>query len=133
MILVVTMLFLMMDGHHFFLRAVGDTFTVIPLGQATLLNMGGITSQISTLIGMTFVLAIKISAPVLAPLLITYFCLGIIARAMPQLNIFFIGLPLQIALGLLTLVFFLPVMWNLFEKYFVDFQEDFYTLFYLLR
>jgi flagellar biosynthesis protein FliR len=132
-VLVITLLFLLLDGHHFFIRAISDTFTVIPLGQVSLLQSGSIADHLSQLISATFTLSIKISAPVLVPLLISYFCLGIIARAMPQLNIFFVGMPLQIALGILTLVFFLPIMWSMFEKYFTGFQESYYTLFYLLR
>jgi flagellar biosynthetic protein FliR len=50
-----------------------------------------------------FILALKVAVPLVAFLLLTDLSLGIIARVMPQMNVFIVGIPLKIAMGLLFL------------------------------
>jgi flagellar biosynthetic protein FliR len=49
-----------------------------------------------------FVMAIKISAPIMAVLLFTNMALGVVARTVPQINVFIVGFPLQISVGLIV-------------------------------
>jgi len=52
-----------------------------------------------------FLLAFKIAAPIVVTLLISDITLGIIARTVPQLNVFVIGLPLKVLLNYIILFF----------------------------
>ncbi|NLO39329.1 MAG: flagellar type III secretion system protein FliR, partial [Ruminiclostridium sp.] len=52
-----------------------------------------------------FVIGFKIAAPVTAAIFIVDVSLGVIARAVPQVNVFVIGMPLKILLGLLVILF----------------------------
>jgi flagellar biosynthesis protein FliR len=58
--------------------------------------------------GNAFVIALKVSAPVMVALMLTKVALGLTARTVPQMHIFIVAMPLQILLGLIFLGFSLP-------------------------
>ena len=110
-------IFLFVDAHHIFLTAIVDSFRILHLHD---LRFSGILFQrLVTLSGDVFVIAIKISAPIVAVLLFVNVGLGVIARTVPQINIFIVGIPLQIAVGLVflgvTAPIFLKVTMHLFQ------------------
>ncbi|HTP63784.1 MAG TPA: flagellar biosynthetic protein FliR [Geobacteraceae bacterium] len=96
------MLFFMTLGvHHLFIRAIVESYEVLPVGAW---HMSGelLHFVISATSGL-FVLAIKLAAPVMVSLLAAGMVLGIMARSFPQMNVFMISFPLNIGLGLLIL------------------------------
>ncbi|MBI3075655.1 MAG: flagellar biosynthetic protein FliR [Deltaproteobacteria bacterium] len=110
--LVALLLFLAVNAHHWFVQAVVRSFETIPPGGVHL----GADLQ-GTVMGMTasmFDLAIRLGAPVIAVLILTNVAFGLLARAVPQLNIFILSFPLQIGVGLaavgLSLTFFAAVL-----------------------
>jgi flagellar biosynthesis protein FliR len=101
------LLFMVVNAHHLFLSAITDSYGVLPpLGVRF---SGSLAQLLLRLSGEVFVIAIKISAPVLAVLIFLNIGMGIIARTVPQMNIFAINFPLQIGVGLLFLGLFVPV------------------------
>ncbi len=94
-------LFFSMDLHHTLLRSVADLFAVWPPGshQASALDIEWMIRAG----GQMYVRGLLIVAPVVASLLLTELGLGLVARTMPQINVFTLGLPLKIAVGLATL------------------------------
>jgi flagellar biosynthetic protein FliR len=92
--------------HHLFLLVIDKSFISFPIGTtpniATLLN--GIVSAGSQMLLISFQLA----APILAASLILMIVLAIAAKIMPDMEIFFISLPLKIGLGLIMVAFMLP-------------------------
>jgi flagellar biosynthetic protein FliR len=108
------LVFLALDGHHVLLRALKATLDRIPLGGFTL---GVRTMEIALRESAeVFAIALRVGAPVIAFLFVTSLGLGIIARTVPQLNIFVLGFPLQIAGGLVVLLFALPAFRIVFEE-----------------
>ena len=106
------LLFLLMDGHHIFLYAIAESFRIIPpLGFH---YSGQILQTMIGFINNMFVIAVKVGAPIIAILFFVSIGLGMIARTVPQINVFVVGFPLQIAVGLigigLTLPFFLKIV-----------------------
>ncbi len=97
--LVATLFFLAINGHHHILRALGDSLTLVPFGELSLSE--GAFLQLSSMFGDVFVVAVKIGAPAIAVLFLTNLSMGLVARAVPQINVFIVGLPLSIAIGLL--------------------------------
>ena len=96
-----TLIFLSLNIHHLFIRAIVDSFTIIPIGGWHLNN-----EVITFLVRRTtdlFVLGIRLAAPVMVSLLLASVALGIMARAFPQMNIFMISLPLNIGIGFIVL------------------------------
>jgi flagellar biosynthetic protein FliR len=100
------LLFLAFDGHHFIMRAVVYSFDLIPV-DALVLDGGGMRLLIR-LSADIFLLAIQLAAPVIAALLTTSVALGLIARTVPQMNVFIVGFPVKVGLGLLVTVLSLP-------------------------
>ena len=99
--LLALLIFLSVDGHHVLIRAVADSFTVLPIG-------GGLPSAagfgiVLDLAGGLFVVALKIAAPVMVLLLLVNAAMGVLAKLIPQLNVFIVGFPLNVAAGLFVL------------------------------
>lgn len=106
------LIFLIVDAHHFFFQAVVESFTLINLGQ---FSFSGFTmAYLLSLFAATFVTAIKIAAPAMVVLFFISAALGLIARAVPQMNVFIVAFPLQIGMGLLmvglTMSFFVRII-----------------------
>ena len=68
--------------------------------------------------------AVKIGAPVMITLLLTDVALGIVARTVPQMNIFIVGFPLKIGVGLLMLGAALPLVMQVFGRSLTEIQES---------
>ncbi|MFO8059877.1 MAG: flagellar biosynthetic protein FliR, partial [Bacillota bacterium] len=94
-------LFLSFDGHHHLLRVLRESFTEIPPGSP--LSSALLPGAFSFMSWM-FRAAFQISLPVLACLFVTSVALGILARTMPQLNLFVLGIPIRILVGMTMLM-----------------------------
>ncbi len=103
------LLFLLMNGHHWFLIAVNDSFALLPVGGVQI--QGPLIEQMVRLSGHILVMGIRIAGPVIAVGLITDVIVGVVGRTAPQINILIVGMPLKILVGFLCLSFsfyFLP-------------------------
>ncbi len=100
--IVFTLILLALGGHQWFLKELAASFTVLPAGTAPFDPRIGM--HLFDLGIQVFIIGIKISAPVVVVLLLTSGAMGIIARTMPQMNIFLVGFPLRIGVGLLFLM-----------------------------
>jgi flagellar biosynthetic protein FliR len=116
-VIIFTILFLLFNGHYFFILAIKQSFEIIPLAGLKFENAGIITSLVTIFSGI-FICAIKFAAPIFVTLLITEVALGVVARTVPQINIFFVGMPLKIVVGLLTAILVLPMLSTLFKRSF---------------
>jgi flagellar biosynthetic protein FliR len=85
--------------------------------QASALLEHGLAQSLSAMIDTAFEFALRMALPILAVLLLQTAALAIVARSMPQLNIFSIGLPLRILVGLLVLVGGLAFIGQTMEMY----------------
>lgn len=110
--------FLVLNGHLYVLKALMDSFTIIPPGGLTL--RPPLFGEILNLSAQIFVLGIKVAAPVLAALFLVELALALMARAAPQMNLLIIGFPLKIAIGL----FFLGMLFMLMAEHIHDFVID---------
>lgn len=104
---VITMLFfLITDAHHELIYIFVKSFELLPGGQVN------IAAMIPTLISLgskMFVISIKIASPILIGLLLVHIMAGFLYKMAPQLNIFFITMPLNIFLGFLLIAVSIPV------------------------
>ncbi len=120
------LIFLTLEGHHLMIRGIAESFNFIPLLGASW--NGDLGRILINMTGEMFVLAVKISAPIFLTLLLTNVGLGIVARTLPQMNVFIVGFPLQIGLGLATLAISMPMFIYVFEKYFNHFGAEWLRL-----
>lgn len=95
------LVFLAIDGHHWFIRALTFSLEIVPPGEFFL--RGQLGEYLLKLSGGIFIIAIKIAAPILVALFLVQMGLGILAKAVPQINIMMTSFPLIIAAGLLIL------------------------------
>lgn len=107
-ILVVMLYFLMTNGHHIFLLGLQDTFKLLPLNQPLPeLNPEALLKVSSGLITS----GVQMALPVVGALFLTDLTLGLLAKVAPQINVFFLGLPIKVWVGIfgLSLLFGLLV------------------------
>jgi flagellar biosynthesis protein FliR len=105
------MTFYLVDGHHWFVRGLVQSYEWFPLGRLpTDLDLQVVVAQF----GLMFTLGTVLVAPVIAVLLLIDAGLAMAAKTMPQLNVFLLSIPVKIAVGLLTLAACAPyVAWAL--------------------
>jgi flagellar biosynthetic protein FliR len=115
--MVAILVFLAVDGHHMLIRALVDSFSVIHLGQAHFTPALG--SKMMSLFSQMFFVAFRVGAPIIGALFITNMALGIVARTVPQMNVFIVGMPLNLGVGLLiaatSMSFFVYMMQGIIQ------------------
>ncbi|MGE5631779.1 MAG: flagellar biosynthetic protein FliR, partial [Caulobacteraceae bacterium] len=121
-----TLFFLMIDGHHILLSALYKSYSLLPINsfvfsEALVNNMISIFAEV-------FLIGFKISIPVVAAALLADVALGILAKTVPQMNVFVVGMPLKIGIGLLTLIFMMPIFINVMTVTF----DKMYSYIYLI-
>jgi flagellar biosynthetic protein FliR len=94
-------LFFATNAYHYFFIALCKSFETIPVGSFAF--TGPVYQIIVESGARTFILAVKLAAPVIAILLFTNVVLAIVARTVPQINVFIVGFPLQIGVGMFIL------------------------------
>ncbi len=115
-------LFLLMGGHHHVIYAVsGLGGEIIP--GTFLINDRTITLIIDR-VGLIFTAGTMISAPVIVAILLTKFVMGLVTRAVPQVNIFIIAFPLTIGIGLIITALSLPEVGHYLERDFRRAEQE---------
>jgi flagellar biosynthesis protein FliR len=116
--LVALVLFLSLDGHHIFLRALKESYEILPVGAFSL--KGESFAEWTGKFRDLFVLSVKMGAPAIVGLLFLKAALGLVTKAIPQMNVMIVAFPLQIVVGLFFFGVSLRVLLMLTEKYLAD-------------
>lgn len=111
------------DLHHLMLEAVVDSYRIFNVGAP--LPVGDFSNFLSDTMNKSFIMGFKIGSPFIAFTIVFYVGMGLVSRLMPQLNIFFLSLPLQIYLGLGVFLITMPMMILWFMKYYEEGLEQF--------
>ncbi|MDI9442380.1 MAG: flagellar biosynthetic protein FliR [Bacillota bacterium] len=111
-----SLVFFSLDAHLWVLQALHSSFRAIPLGGA--FSFQPSAALITELIGEVFVIAVQIALPIVATILLTDIGLGIVIRAVPQINVFVLGFPIKIMVGMAVIVFALPVFVHIISQLF---------------
>jgi flagellar biosynthetic protein FliR len=107
-VLLATLMFLALNGHLLWIEAVAESFRLIPVGSAGITPDGawalvGFASQI-------FGWAVRMALPIVAALLVVNLAFGVLARTSPQLNVFSVGFPAALLIGLALMLMTLPAV-----------------------
>jgi flagellar biosynthetic protein FliR len=113
-----TLIFLTVNGHHQLLRALAESFRRLPPSAGLWADRTG--EPLTALAGEMFSLSIRVGAPVLVALLLTSIALGIVARTVPQMNVYFVAMPVSIAVGLIFMALSFPFVWLVLADRFAD-------------
>src|SRR5436853_4701211 len=103
------------DTHHLVIAALNDSYSLFDPGQ--LLPSGDIASLATTAFATAFKIGIQLSAPFLVFGLVFNMGLGLLARLMPQMQVYFIGVPLSILAGFLIFAAVLATMMGTYMDY----------------
>ncbi|MBM4165831.1 MAG: flagellar biosynthetic protein FliR [Ignavibacteria bacterium] len=120
------LIFVVINGPHFLLQGLQLSYSYVPIGHFQLSE--SLYKEVITLSKTMFVVAVKISAPAVVALFLTNVVLAILARVVPQMNVFLVGFPLQIAVGLIVLFIISPLMVFVFKKLLLTFEDNFFEL-----
>jgi flagellar biosynthetic protein FliR len=123
---VAILVFFLIDGHHYFIQALASSFTLIPLGKFTL------TSSVYMLLvkytAGVFVIAVKIASPIMVSFFLVHLAEGIIARVIPQMQVFFVTQPIKIILGLSLLIALVPIYVYVIKNMLKGYEDSLYQL-----
>ena len=121
-IVAVTLIFVT-DLHYLLIQAMVESYQMFTPGAV--LPLGDFAAMAVDTVASSFKVGIQLSAPFLVFGLIFYFGIGILSRLMPQIQIFFVAMPANIALGLLLFMFLISVMSMWFIEHFVNIISKF--------
>lgn len=116
--LISLLVFFGLDGHHVLISILFDSYKTLPVGRFSI--KPDILWYILNVFVQAFIWAIKLAIPLMAVLLLTEVMLGILSRAFPQMNVFVMGMPLRLMIGLIMLLLIVPVYVDLMEPLFTD-------------
>ncbi|MFA6990240.1 MAG: flagellar biosynthetic protein FliR [Candidatus Gastranaerophilaceae bacterium] len=99
-------IFLSINGHHWIFSSIYHSYNVIPIGYDFVIT-SSLVEKILFFTGQLFTIAFGLIMPLYGVLLITDISLGFMSKAMPQMNVFMVALPLKIYMGLALMIIFL--------------------------
>lgn len=114
--------FLALKGHHLLIKALLRSYQYIPLGSSSFGD--NLINDIVRIFGNIFILGFKIAAPVTASVLIADIALGVISRTIPQFNVFIVGMPLKIALGITLMLISIPMFIDIITTLFSEIDKE---------
>lgn len=117
---------LMIDGHHVIIKALVDSYEFLPIG--TFNYSEDVLSVIVNSLVKSFDIGFRLSFPIVAIIFLTDIVLGIMAKAIPQMNVFVVGMPLKVFIGLLIIMLTIPVFYSSVSGIFDLIVNDIYHL-----
>lgn len=111
--IIAVMYFILINGHHDVLIGLQRSFVMIPVNS----TLPALTSnRLLSLTGGLIMTGVQMSLPVMGALLLTDITLGLLARVAPQIQVFFLGIPLKVGVGLLALLYSLNYLMPILSK-----------------
>jgi flagellar biosynthetic protein FliR len=117
----VTLLFAT-DSHHLVIAALNDSYTIFSPGEP--IPSGDVAALATRAFTGAFKIGMQLAAPFLVFGLVFNIGLGVLARLMPQMQVYFVGVPLSILAGFLILALVIAAMMGTFLDYFISVMHD---------
>jgi flagellar biosynthetic protein FliR len=119
------LIFLTINGHHLLIKALVDSYKLAPIGKFTIDK--NIAFFMADIVSKSFSIGFRLSIPVITTILLIDILMGVLSRTMPQMNVFVVGMPLKIVIGLVVVMVTLPLFGvisnNVFEEMFNSIYE----------
>lgn len=107
-VIIATLFFLAINGHHLLLAGIIDSFRIIPLGPE-LINLSQLNS-IGLIVQEIMVIGLKMASPVMISIFFMNITMAVIGRTVPQINVLITSLPVNIMVGLLVMFVTVPLL-----------------------
>ncbi|MCL2170586.1 MAG: flagellar biosynthetic protein FliR [Defluviitaleaceae bacterium] len=115
---IVTIFFIVTGAMNHIIFILFESFGVIDIGTAEVVGNADLIAQTLNIIVIYFHLGVRIAVPITGTLLAVDIILGILVKAVPQMNVFVVGLPLKVFLGSILLYLTLPMLQPIFANVF---------------
>nr|WP_279286935.1 flagellar biosynthetic protein FliR [Heliobacterium chlorum] len=104
------LLFVTYDGHLLLVKTLMDSFHMIPVGGTalTLAHSGQLADFMTRLVCSVLLTGVQLAMPIIGVILINDIAMGIVSRTVPQMNLFVVGVPVKILVGIAFLWIILP-------------------------
>lgn len=104
--LLATLLFVVLDGHHIFFEVLSISYQNVPIGSFVFTP--GKIEFLMRIMGDLVIIGLQLGAPLVMALLLANVIMGFMARSIPQMNVFVVGFPFTIGLGLIFFIIGMP-------------------------
>lgn len=121
------LLLLSFDGHHMIINALVDSYKFIPIGKFIIKKKSAF--MMIDVLAKSFATGFKLSAPIVIVIFLADLLLGILSRTIPQMNVFVVGMPLKILIGLVIISVSIPIFYSMATGVFNQTVETIYNFF----
>ncbi|HIS29784.1 MAG TPA: flagellar type III secretion system protein FliR [Candidatus Avamphibacillus intestinigallinarum] len=116
---IISLLFLLsVDGHHLLIDGMYYSYQAIPVDQLVSLSNQSLIDKVIYTFSEMFLTAFQLAIPIVGCLFLVDIALGMIARTVPQLNVFVVGLPLKILVSFISILVFLALYIGIVKRLF---------------
>ncbi|MDR1209409.1 MAG: flagellar biosynthetic protein FliR [Clostridiales bacterium] len=98
------------------IRAVAESFSVLPIGSADIIGNGRLLETAVSVTSHFLVFGVRASLPVVGTVFIVDIALGLLTKAVPQMNVFVVGMPIKLMAGLAVLYLVMPAFYGLYQS-----------------
>jgi len=120
--LAVSLVYLMLNGHHFALQALQLSYEAVPVNGLTI--SGVAAERMIALTGTVLLVALKLASPVIVAGFLVNLAMAVLTRVAPQMNVFVLSFPVKIAVVLVVLMTAGPMMIYVFKKLLAGFEAN---------
>lgn len=123
------LLLLSINGHHMLINGIMNSFDLVPIDKLVFMNQtGSIAHFVLVAFKKMFLIAFQMAFPVVVCLFLVDLALGLVARTVPQINIFVVGFPLKIFVGFVVIILTLSTVFFMVDRIFAEMMDAMSTL-----
>lgn len=123
------LLLLSINGHHMLLNGIMNSFDFVPIDKLVFLkDTGSLAHFVVVAFKKMFLIAFQMAFPVVVCLFLVDLALGLVARTVPQINIFVVGFPLKIFVGFVVIIIVISTIFFMIQKVFQEMMDSMETL-----
>jgi flagellar biosynthetic protein FliR len=115
-LVLVTVFFLLINGHHYFLQALFQSFQIVPVSKISVSLVG--LQNAGQYLQFVVEMGLKFAAPIFASLFALNIAMGVIGRAVPQMNVLITGVSINLLFGFFVMIISLPMIFNTMPEMF---------------
>lgn len=120
------MIFFLINGHHYIISSLKHSFSVVPLGKFVISKP--VFDLIIIYSASVFIIAVKIASPIIVSFFLVHIGEGIVARIIPQMQVFFVTQPLKVGIGVAMLAAITPLYLYVIKNLLQDYENKLYSL-----
>ncbi len=121
-------IFVVTGAYHVVLDAILESYTLLPIGTANILGNERVTAHLLELVYNFFELSMLIAIPVVGTVILVDIAMGLLVKAVPQMNVFVVGAPIKLLVGLVVFTLVLPNLTQVFDHLFTLIMNTFEIL-----